>query len=418
MSVEIITIGDELLIGQVVDTNSAWMSEQLNMLNMPVGRIVTVHDDAVAIRSALQEALCRSDIVLLTGGLGPTKDDITKGVLCDMFGTTLVHSDAVEANIRRLWANRNRSVINELTLLQAMVPANCEVIQNDVGTAPIMWWNRDGRVVVSMPGVPYEMKYAMTQHVLPRLQALQPSDSLLMHRVVIVEGVAESVIAQRLNDWETSLPDYMHLAYLPAQGLVRLRLDACVAMPEEQLTAAVDGRMAALCEIMGDDIVAFSDEPLEVTLGTMLRGRGFTIASAESCTGGTVASLLSHHAGSSDFYLGSVVSYADSVKHEVLGVDAGDLATVGAVSETVVRQMAEGVRRVTGADWGLATSGYAGPTGGVDVPVGTIWIAVSGPAGTWSRCLHLGSLRQQNIERTTQAVLAMAIRLVRSKDID
>ena len=154
MSVEIITIGDELLIGQVVDTNSAWMSEQLNMLNMPVGRIATVHDDAVAIRSALQEALCRSDIVLLTGGLGPTKDDITKGVLCDMFGTTLVHSDAVEANIRRLWANRNRSVINELTLLQAMVPANCEVIQNDVGTAPIMWWNRDGRVVVSMPGVP------------------------------------------------------------------------------------------------------------------------------------------------------------------------------------------------------------------------------------------------------------------------
>ena len=262
------------------------------------------------------------------------------------------------------------------------------------------------------------MKYAMTQHVLPRLQALQPSDSLLKHRVVVVEGVAESVIAQRLNDWEISLPDYMHLAYLPAQGLVRLRLDACAAMSEEQLTAAVDGRMAALCEIMGDDIVAFSDEPLEVTLGTMLRGRGFTIASAESCTGGTVASLLSRHAGSSDFYLGSVVSYADSVKHEVLGVDAGDLATVGAVSETVVRQMAEGVRRVTGADWGLATSGYAGPTGGVDVPVGTIWIAVSGPAGTWSRCLHLGSLRQQNIERTAQAVLAMAIRLVRSKDID
>ena len=419
MSIEIITIGDELLIGQVTDTNSAWMSRQLTAVMMPIVQHTSIHDDAEQIKKAVNAALERADVVLLTGGLGPTKDDITKHTLCEIFGTHLVHSQKVEDNINRLWYQRNRKVINPLTATQALVPENCEVIQNEVGTAPIMLWKWDNddkkKILISMPGVPYEMQYAITNHVIPRLQQEFPNEAIALHHTTIVEGIPESALALQLEQWETSLPDYMHLAYLPAQGLVRLRLDAISKQySQDELQQQLDQQVTQLTDILGDAIIAQEDDALEVVLGKILKSKGQTIATAESCTGGTIASLLAKHAGSSEFYLGSVVSYSNEVKHNVLGVSLSDLEQYGAVSEPVVRQMAEGARGVVGADWALATSGIAGPGGGTaDKPVGTIWIAVSGPDGTTAKCLHLGTLREQNILRTTQSILAMAIRMIR-----
>lgn len=419
MSIEIITIGDELLIGQVTDTNSAWMSRQLTAVMMPIVQHTSIHDDAEQIKKAVNAALERADVVLLTGGLGPTKDDITKHTLCEIFSTHLVHSQEVEDNINRLWYQRNRKVINPLTATQALVPENCEVIQNEVGTAPIMLWKWDNddkkKILISMPGVPYEMQYAITNHVIPRLQQEFPNEAIALHHTTIVEGIPESALALQLEQWETSLPDYMHLAYLPAQGLVRLRLDAVSKQySQDELQQQLDQQVTQLTDILGDAIIAQEDDALEVVLGKILKSKGQTIATAESCTGGTIASLLAKHAGSSEFYLGSVVSYSNEVKHNVLGVSLSDLEQYGAVSEPVVRQMAEGARRVVGADWALATSGIAGPGGGTaDKPVGTIWIAVSGPDGTTAKCLHLGTLREQNILRTTQSILAMAIRMIR-----
>ncbi|MBR3566227.1 MAG: CinA family nicotinamide mononucleotide deamidase-related protein [Paludibacteraceae bacterium] len=419
MSIEIITIGDELLIGQVTDTNSAWMSRQLTAVMMPIVQHTSIHDDAEQIKKAVNAALERADVVLLTGGLGPTKDDITKHTLCEIFSTRLVHSQEVEDNINRLWYQRNRKVINPLTATQALVPENCEVIQNEVGTAPIMLWEWDNddkkKILISMPGVPYEMQYAITNHVIPRLQQEFPNETIALHHTTIVEGIPESALALQLEQWETSLPDYMHLAYLPAQGLVRLRLDAVSKQySQDELRQQLDQQVTQLTDILGDAIIAQEDDALEVVLGKILKSKGQTIATAESCTGGTIASLLAKHAGSSEFYLGSVVSYSNEVKHNVLGVSLSDLEQYGAVSEPVVRQMAEGARRVVGADWALATSGIAGPGGGTaDKPVGTIWIAVSGPDGTTAKCLHLGTLREQNILRTTQSILAMAIRMIR-----
>ncbi len=419
--VEIITIGDELLIGQVVDTNSAWMSRQLDEAMFPVSWITSIHDNSQQIKSAVTTAMQRADIVLLTGGLGPTKDDITKRTLCELFDTQLVHSAEVEDNIKCLWFQRNRQVLNELTATQAMVPENCTVIQNEVGTAPIMMWESkaggqtsDFKLLISMPGVPYEMQFAMTHHILPLLKNRFPQPALRLHRCVIVEGIPESALAIQLEPWETTLPDYMHLAYLPKQGLVRLRLDAVSdRFTEQQLNEQLNIQVQQMSAIIGKSIISYHDEPLEVTLGNLLKARRQTIATAESCTGGTIASLLARHAGSSEFYLGSVVSYANEVKHNVLNVAQSDLDTYGAVSEPVVRQMAEGVRRVIGSDWGIATSGIAGPGGGTpDKPVGTIWIAVSGPDGTTAQCLHLAALREQNILRTTQAILAMTIRRI------
>ena len=433
--VEIITIGDELLIGQVVDTNSAWMAQQLDEAMLPVSWITSIHDDAQQIKPAVTTAMQRADIVLLTGGLGPTKDDITKRTLCELFNTRLVHSQEVEDNIKRLWFQRNRQVLNELTSTQAMVPENCTIIQNDVGTAPIMFWESkverqetkdkrltanskfqipNSKLLISMPGVPFEMQHAMTHHILPLLKERFPNPALRLHRTAIVEGIPESALAIKLEQWEAALPDYMHLAYLPKQGLVRLRLDAVSdRFNEQQLNEQLNTQMQQLSGIIGKSILSYHDEPLEVTLGNLLKARHQTIASAESCTGGTIASLLAKHAGSSEFYLGSVVSYANEVKHNVLHVSQSDLDTYGAVSEPVVRQMAEGVREVIGSDWGIATSGIAGPSGGTpDKPVGTIWIAVSGPDGTTAQCLHLSTLREQNILRTTQAVLAMTIRRI------
>ncbi|MBP5641764.1 MAG: CinA family nicotinamide mononucleotide deamidase-related protein [Paludibacteraceae bacterium] len=409
MQAEIITIGDELLIGQVVDTNSAFMAQQLNSVGVEVERVVSVHDDAEQIAQALDDALTRADIVITTGGLGPTKDDITKHVLCNYFHTRLVPDADVEANIRRIYADRPQ-VLNRLTETQWLVPENCRVLQNRVGSAPLMYWHLDdGRQVFCLPGVPYEMEIAIREQILPVIKSqISNLKFQINHRTILVSGIPESSLAIVLEDWENALPEGLHLAYLPKDGTIRLRLSG-YGVPTE----LVEQEKAKLMTLVREWFVAEEDKPLEVLVGERLKALGKTISTAESCTGGTLASMLARHPGSSQFYWGSVVSYDNSVKANVLGVNKQDLQTYGAVSEQVVRQMADGVRRLCGTDYAIATSGIAGPTGGTaDKPVGTVWIAWATPQGTTAECFHLGSLREQVIARTcSKALIGLLHRL-------
>ena len=392
MQAIIITIGDELLIGQVVDTNSAYMATCLNRYGVEVLEDISVHDDAQQIAEAVHDAMGKAPIVLLTGGLGPTKDDITKHVLCDFFHTTLVPDETVRAHIYDIYKERP-DVLNRLTETQWLVPANATVLPNRVGSAPLMAWLQDGHCLVSMPGVPYEMQIAMDEQIIPFLAAhvLPKETEQITHRTVLVHGIPESALAIRIEEWETALPAGMHLAYLPKDGLIRLRLSGYGVAPEE-----VDAQIRALLPLIQDYVLATEDKPLEVLVGEALKRNGQTIATAESCTGGRLAALLNAHPGSSAFYYGSVVAYDNSVKHNVLGVSDSDLQQYGAVSEPVVRQMAEGVRNLLHTDYAIATSGIAGPDGGTaDKPVGTVWMALATPHGTYAQCFHLGKLREQ-----------------------
>lgn len=405
VSVEIITIGDEILIGQIVDTNSAWMGAELSKAGFDVVQITSVHDDARQIKASLQSALGRADAVLVTGGIGPTKDDITKQTLCDFFGTHLVFDEAVYRNIQQLYVHR-KDVINELTRAQAMVPESAVVIQNAVGTAPITWFEREGRVVVSMPGVPYEMKQAMSSEIIPRLVRTFHAPAVL-HKTLIVTGYPESALALKIAGWENALPQNMHLAYLPNFGIVRLRLSG---MGEDAfaLDTAMCQQVEQLKVVLGEAVVCDEDLTAAQWLGRVLTAGGLTLAAAESCTGGNIAHRVTEVPGSSAYFKGAVVAYANEVKTGVLGVRTEDIERHGAVSREVVEQMAEGVRRVLKTDWAVATSGIMGPDGGTpDKPVGTVWMAVASAEKTVSRVWHMNLRREQNIERTTQTALLM-----------
>lgn len=408
MQCEIITIGDELLIGQVVDTNSAWMAERLNEASIELKQITSVHDDAEHIVEAIDAAFTRADIVLTTGGLGPTKDDITKKVLCDYFHTTLVSDETVHQHVLQLYKDRP-DVINKLTSTQWLVPQSATILPNRVGSAPIMVFTKGEKILVSMPGVPYEMKIAMTEQVMPYLGCRGVGCrgvGSITHKTALVYAVPESVLAIRLEAWEEALPKTMHLAYLPKDRTVRLRLSGYDVAPEQ-----VEVQFNKMLSILGDDVVLTEDKPLEVALGELLRSRHQTIATAESCTGGKLASLLNKHSGSSDFYWGSVVAYDNSVKAHVLGVPEAMLQEYGAVSEPVVRAMAEGVKKLLKTDYAIATSGVAGPTGGTpDKPVGTVWVAWATPTETFAECLHLGALREQITDRACAAALIKMIK--------
>lgn len=408
MQCEIITIGDELLIGQVVDTNSAWMAERLNEASIELKQITSVHDDAEHIVEAIDAAFTRADIVLTTGGLGPTKDDITKNVLCDYFHTPLVPDESVHQHILHLYKDRP-DVLNKLTSTQWLVPQSATILPNRVGSAPIMVFTKGEKILVSMPGVPYEMKIAMTEQVMLYLGSRGVGCrgvGCITHKTALVYAVPESVLAIRLEAWEEALPKTMHLAYLPKDRTVRLRLSGYDVAPEQ-----VEAQFNQMLTILGDDVVLTEDKPLEVALGEILRLRHRTIATAESCTGGKLASLLNKHSGSSDFYWGSVVAYDNSVKAHVLGVPEATLQEFGAVSEPVVRAMAEGVKKLLKTDYAIATSGVAGPTGGTpDKPVGTVWVAWATPTETFAECLHLGSLREQITDRTCAAALIKMIK--------
>lgn len=408
--VEIITIGDEILIGQIVDTNSAWMAGQLNMAGFEIAQITSVSDDAEHIVESLNMALQRVDIVLFTGGIGPTKDDITKLTLSKYFDTKLVFDQSVMDNIEQIFKHR-LFAMNDLTRSQAMVPEKCQVIQNKMGTAPITWFEKDGKVVVSMPGVPHEMKNAMSVDVIPRLKA-KFQTSVIVHQNVLVHGYPESALAMKIEDWENSLPSHIKLAYLPNGRIVKLRLTG-VGSDADELKSAIDEKIESLKTILGESIVAFEDIPLEKLIFEKLDSSHTTLATAESCSGGNIAHVITLLPGSSAVFKGSVVAYANEVKVNVLGVDSNVLEECGAVSAEVVEQMAMGVRKLMSSDYAIATSGIAGPGGGTDEkPVGSVWISVCSTETVVSKLFNFSSSREQNIERTTQEALILLKQLL------
>ena len=439
MRAEIITIGDELLIGQVVDTNSAWMAERLNEEGISLHQITSVHDDRAHILTALDEAFSRADIVFTTGGLGPTKDDITKHVMCEYFGTQLIEDPQVRTHIHELYKDRPEA-LNRLTATQWMVPQTATILTNRVGSAPIMVFKKSdtgaafsspsGRPLnsseastkhlIALPGVPHEMKIAMIEQVLPYLATtseadLQRSDLLstaqrsIIHRTILVSGIPESKLAILIEEWENALPSSIHLAYLPKDGIIRLRLSSYGDTTEQE----IDAHIATLLPIISDYLLATEDLSLETIVGCLLKQRGMTIATAESCTGGRLAAVLNSQSGSSSYYIGSVIAYDNSVKTNILGVLPETLNTDGAVSESTVRQMAEGVRTLLHTDYAIATSGIAGPTGGtIDKPVGTVWIAWATPEGTEAECFHFGAARERE-QITHRAVTEALVRLVK-----
>lgn len=409
MRAEIITIGDELLIGQVVDTNSAWMAERLNEVGIELYQITSVHDDAAHIKDALDEAFSRADIVFTTGGLGPTKDDITKHVLCEYFGSHLIVDLRVRAHIEDLYKDRP-DVLNRLTATQWLVPACAEILENRVGSAPLMVFHHGNQLLASMPGVPYEMKIAMEEQILPYIQSqittAQPigrnPKSQILHRTLQVTGIPESALAILLENFENSMPEGLHLAYLPKDGIIRLRLSSYGELTEAQVQQWFD----ELKRLTTDYMIAETGDPLEVLVGKILTERHQTIATAESCTGGKLASLLSKHPGSSAFYYGSIISYDNSVKTHLLDVPEEIIKTHGVVSEEVVIKMVNAVRKQLNTDFAIATSGIAGPSGGsLEKPVGTVWIAWATPNGTSAECFHLGKLREQVTDRACQKAL-------------
>ena len=405
VKVEIITIGDEILIGQIVDTNSAWMSVELNKAGFEIVQITSVHDDAAHIVASLDLALERADVVLFTGGIGPTKDDITKQTLSRYFGMQLVFNDEVYKNIEQVLVNRSRAV-NELTRTQAFVPDGCTVIQNRVGTAPVTWFEKNGKVIVSMPGVPNEMKHIMSTEVIPRLSQRYKTPTII-HKNVIVQGYPESALAMKIANWENALPADIHLAYLPNYGIIKLRLSG-VSEDPLALEFSINQQIAGLTEILADAIVAYDDTPVEEMIGNLLTTKGMTLSTAESCTGGFIAHKITTVPGSSKYFKGSVVSYSNEVKVNVLNVLSDDIQLHGAVSRQVVEQMADNVRKLLKTDYALATSGVAGPDGGTaEKPVGLVWISVSSPKGVVSREFKFGNVRIQNIERTAQTAMLM-----------
>jgi len=327
MQTEIITIGNELLIGQVIDTNSAWMGEQLNKEGFSINRITSISDDAEEIKNAVTDAMSRVDIILITGGLGPTKDDITKKTLAELFDTKLVFNEEMYKNVQRFLKGRGLKTVNELNKAQALVPESCTPIVNKVGTAPIMWFEKDGKIVVSMPGVPLEMKTAMQDEIIPRLKKRFGS-GVIIHQTVLVFDYPEAELAEKLHDWESALPKEISLAYLPAPGRVRLRLTAR-GDDKEYLENLIRKEVEKLDGIIGNNIYGYADEPPAAILGRLLKARKATVATAESCTGGTIGHLITAIPGSSEYFKGGVIAYSNSVKEEVLGVDHDTLEANG-----------------------------------------------------------------------------------------
>jgi nicotinamide-nucleotide amidase len=405
MKVEIITIGDEILIGQIVDTNSAWMARKLNGIGAKVDRIVTIPDGIDVIIEALSEAEERADVVLITGGLGPTKDDVTKKALAQYFNCGFTFHPEIAEHISRLFARFGKT-LSELNRLQAELPSACVPLQNDQGTAPGMWFERNNTVFVSMPGVPYEMKGIMQDHVLPRVKEKFSAPTIL-HKTVLTMGMGESWLSERIADWEDSLPSSIKLAYLPSPGRVRLRLSA-FGEREDSLLQELNFEVEKLLGIIPDLVFGFDTDTIEKVVGKLLLDKGKTLSTAESCTGGMIAHKVTSIPGSSAYFQGSVVSYANEVKMSALGVLEQDLKIHGAVSEPVVRQMAEGVRTKFKTDYSIATSGIAGPDGGTEEkPVGTVWIAVSTPEKTITKKYQFGHNRARNIEISSNTALNM-----------
>jgi nicotinamide-nucleotide amidase len=403
MKAAIITIGDELLIGQTIDTNSAWIGAEMSKSGFDVYRIVSVHDRREDILYALEEAAGKTDVVLITGGLGPTSDDITKPTLCEFFNTGLIMNNEVLGMIEDMMRYRNFPM-NEKNRRQAEVPASCRVLKNSSGTAPGMWFEKDGTIYISMPGVPNEMKHLMTEIVLPELNKRFISQ-VIVHRNIMTYGTFESKLADILTDFEAGLPEYIKLAYLPSSGIIKLRLTG-TGSDRSMLTTSLKEQVKILYKTIPEFIYSEEEESLEMVIGKLLKARKKTVSTAESCTGGQIAQMLTSIAGSSEYYTGSVIAYDNSVKKTLLGVKNETLEKSGAVSEETVKEMAEGVRKALRTDFAIATSGVAGPDGGTAIkPVGTVWIAVASEKGIFSEKKVFGNDRSANIIRFSLAAL-------------
>jgi len=411
MLAEIITIGDEILIGQIVDTNSAWMGKELNKIGVSVKQITSVSDSADHIIQALDEAKKRADVILITGGLGPTKDDITKITLSKYFNMPLKRDLATLENVEAIFARFNRPMI-DVNIKQADVPDGCTVIQNKNGTAPCMWFDVDGKIFVSMPGVPFEMMYLMEEEILPRLKE-KFQLPFIIHQTILTVGIGESFLAQQIEYIENSLPNHIKLAYLPKLGQVRLRLSA-IGTDKSLLKDEVATYTQQIIQHIKPYVAAEDDIALEKAILDLMKANKLTLSTAESCTGGYIAHLLTLHAGSSAVFAGGAVAYSYDLKESILSVKNETLTNYGAVSEQTVKEMAEGAIQHFKTDYAIAVSGIAGPDGGMPgKPVGTVWIAIASKNTVIAKLFTFTNKRIQNIERSATAALTMLLNLLK-----
>jgi nicotinamide-nucleotide amidase len=406
MNVELITIGDEILIGQVIDTNSAYLATELNKLGISVIQITSIPDQREHIIRAFDEAAGRADLIITTGGLGPTSDDITKTALADYFGSKLVMVPAVVEKIAALLASRGVAV-NERNRKQAELPENCELLNNSAGTAQGMWFKKEGQDFIALPGVPFEMKAIFREELEPRLKQrfVLPT---IQHFTVLTHGVPESEMAGLIHDWEAGLPENLKLAYLPSPGLLRLRITGKTTGDPASLANTIETEVEKLKGIIGSHIYGYNDEKLEVIVGNLLKENNLTLSLAESCTGGLLSLLVTSVPGSSAYFKGGIIAYSNDIKTSELNVSPYTILVNGAVSQAVVEQMADGARNRYKADFSIAVSGIAGPAGGTpEKPVGTTWIAVSSRKRIISRVYNFGEDRGRNMQKAGIAGLFM-----------
>lgn len=407
MQAEIITIGDEILIGQITDTNSAWIASELNLIGIPVGQITTISDKHAPILSALQNAKTNSDLVLITGGLGPTKDDITKKALCDFFDTHLVLNKEILNHIIKL-IGLHRPGMLDINKAQAEIPEKSIPLSNPEGTAPGLWLEQDETIFIVMPGVPYEMKTIMRNEALPRIKKHIQKEAIF-HKTFLTTGIPESMLSDRLKEWEARLPTAISCAYLPSPGVNRVRLSAA-GNNYEELKQTIETEITKAKELLGEHIFGFDEQTIQQITGEMLQKNNKTLATAESCTGGNIAHLITLVPGCSDYFIGSVVAYSNRIKENILHVNPQNIEKHGAVSQQVVTEMAKGIRELFKTDYGVATSGIAGPTGGSDdKPVGTTWIAVASKDNIIAEKHFFG----KNRERTITKASIMALNMLR-----
>ncbi len=405
MKCEVISIGDELLIGQTVNTNATWIGEKLNNFGFTMAYGAVISDNKDDIISALINAANRSDVIIITGGLGPTKDDITKHTLTEYFNTSLELNKDIETNIIAYFKSVNRPILKS-NLDQALLPKSCHVLSNSRGTASGMWFEKNNIIYISLPGVPYEMKGIMQEHVFPKLLSKMGGETLVVNKTIRTHGMGESFLAEIIKSWEDKLEsNNIKLAYLPSPGIVKLRLSV-LGLNQLILEKKLDDAIDELKALIPDQIYGYGNVTMEGIVGNLLKDRELTVATAESCTGGSVSKMLTSISGSSYYFNGSIVSYTNQSKVDLLNVDNNDIDNYGAVSQQVVEQMAEGVRNKLHANYGISTSGISGPSGGTkEKPVGTVWIAVASKNRIVSKKLKLGYNRERNIHVSSLSVL-------------
>jgi len=406
MKAEIITIGDEILIGQIVDTNSAFIAAELNKIGVSVFQITSIQDEKEHILTALKEAESRVDIIIITGGLGPTKDDITKHTICEYFNDTLVQNDSVLEHVADLFKNSEHKILTKTNVQQALVPSKATVLHNENGTAPGMYFNEGNKVFVSLPGVPYEMEALIKDMVIPKLASTYNTPHIY-HKTVVTQGVAESVLAEEISDWEDSLPDFIKLAYLPSFGVVKLRLSA-IGADKEEIETTVAKEIERLLSQINDVVIGFDEESPEIAIANLLIEKQQTLAVAESCTGGLIASSITQNEGVSAFFKGAVVAYHTNSKSDLLGVDKSIIEEHSVVSEAVAKAMVLSVKKKFEADYAIATTGNAGPTkGDADAEVGTVFIAIGTPDKIVVEEFNFGKNRFKVIQRAKNKALQL-----------